>query len=425
MQKNIKKRLAVGALCATAALGAMLPVESSYATSGGISGVDIDTLTTWMNNTGGFTDVNFFDCVVGQYMLNRGIVAIERHMEENDNKFSDATLESMTQLGFCANNNIKSIEGIHKMPNLTYLNLQGNDIKEMDLSGNTKIKTLAVQNNPLVFLDLSNNPLLKSLSASDITVRTAARANYSEGGIYNFDLGSFGFLFNSDGDTTDWSIVVNDSYVYDANTHVIYTSNREALLYGVGAVSSDGSMITLDPNPVNAGSDIYVDGQSYRTYADIRWFVGEPWDSDAKLDSIYELIENDDYAYALSDLKAALKNATLVEVKAFRWTNDGWLEMTKDTGLSAESTTTHLSGQIPMDAKYGPKIEYYFETIEADPTDPAVGIKAPDTGLFTSIDDKIKTALPFIVLVSASLLALGIVAHLVKVQKQKVHFKKH
>ena len=106
-----------------------------------------------------FDDQNFYNCVVDSYNYsNDALLSYTTNM-------SDAQLESMNSLS-CWTKNIKSVKGIEKLTNLTYLYASDNQITELDVSKNVKLETLYASDNQLKSLDVSKNPNLTYLYAS-------------------------------------------------------------------------------------------------------------------------------------------------------------------------------------------------------------------------------------------------------------------
>lgn len=69
--------------------------------------------------------------------------------------------------------NIQSLKGIESFTNLTALNCNGNDLKELDVSRNTKLQSLQCEANHLTSLDLTQNTQLTELT----TITTSASSH--------------------------------------------------------------------------------------------------------------------------------------------------------------------------------------------------------------------------------------------------------
>lgn len=61
---------------------------------------------------------------------------------------------------------ISSTQGLEFFPNLTGLNISGNNISEIDLTNNTMLRMLFIDSNELATLNVSNNTLLTNLDCS-------------------------------------------------------------------------------------------------------------------------------------------------------------------------------------------------------------------------------------------------------------------
>ena len=96
----------------------------------------------------GFTDEKLYSCII--YNLNDQII---NNTENRDDNYvvKEEELLKLTDLT-CENFDIESLEGLEKLSNLTYLDLMGNKIKQIDLSKNTKIEYLYVDD----FVDVLN-----------------------------------------------------------------------------------------------------------------------------------------------------------------------------------------------------------------------------------------------------------------------------
>lgn len=134
----------------------------------------------------GFSDQNFYNCVVEAYnSVNYGnVIETETHEDEaTEEPIEDELGESVRKYGYytvsdvlpeegykniknlyCSWRNIKSADGISKLSNLENLELSGNqDLNYIDLSNNSNLKYINLQNQNLSSIDLSNMPNLESL----------------------------------------------------------------------------------------------------------------------------------------------------------------------------------------------------------------------------------------------------------------------
>lgn len=110
-----------------------------------------------------FDDDNFYKCVIDQYNEKNGkSISYDTSLTEEEL----LTIKSLV----CSGKNkdkselIMSVKGIEKLSNITLLDLNGNDLKTINLSSNTKLKQLYLDFNELTELDVSNNNELKYLS---------------------------------------------------------------------------------------------------------------------------------------------------------------------------------------------------------------------------------------------------------------------
>lgn len=88
----------------------------------------------------GFNDENFYSCIL--YNLNDQQI---NNIENRDENYiiKDDELLKLADLT-CENKEIESLSGIEKLSNLTYLALEGNKFKKIDLSKNPKVEYLYV-----------------------------------------------------------------------------------------------------------------------------------------------------------------------------------------------------------------------------------------------------------------------------------------
>ncbi len=106
-----------------------------------------------------FLSDNFYQCVVDSYNLENGVSL------GYTTSLSDEQLMSITSLS-CSYRDVDDASGIDKLTNLSSLDLSGNQLKQLDISKNLKLKELNVQNNSLTSIDVSSHSLLTSLDLS-------------------------------------------------------------------------------------------------------------------------------------------------------------------------------------------------------------------------------------------------------------------
>ena len=97
---------------------------------------------------------------------------IKRYDNDSDGWFSKNEIDMITDLYYTIVNNpyaekISSLKGIEHFKNLRKLYCGGNDLTELDISGNLKLTTLYCNNNKLTKLDLSNNKELNYVLCTD------------------------------------------------------------------------------------------------------------------------------------------------------------------------------------------------------------------------------------------------------------------
>lgn len=82
----------------------------------------------------------------------------------NDNNISEVNLSQNNRVKFIfiENNNLSEIE-VNNMSNLEKLELSGNNIATLDVSNNQQLQFLILDNNMITALDVSNNPELFTL----------------------------------------------------------------------------------------------------------------------------------------------------------------------------------------------------------------------------------------------------------------------
>ena len=97
-------------------------------------------------------EAHFPDPVFRQYILSQFDKDMDKTMTADD--------ASSVWIIICRNLGIRDLTGIEFFPGLIYLDCGGNDLTELDLVMNAKLKTLIVSRNPLKTLNISGNPEL-------------------------------------------------------------------------------------------------------------------------------------------------------------------------------------------------------------------------------------------------------------------------
>ena len=110
-----------------------------------VDGVAVDTFN--------FPDKNFRDVV-------------KTFDTDDNNILSDTEIAAVKKID-CKGRAITNLKGIEYFTALEYLYCYDNELTELDLSRNTKLKELNCSTNRLTVLDLSQNPKLKMVICSD------------------------------------------------------------------------------------------------------------------------------------------------------------------------------------------------------------------------------------------------------------------
>lgn len=86
----------------------------------------------------------------------------------NDNQLTEIDLSQNNRVKFIflENNNISGID-VRNMPNLEKLELKGNSVSEIDVTNNQQLQFLILDGNTITSLDVSNNPELFTLEVLD------------------------------------------------------------------------------------------------------------------------------------------------------------------------------------------------------------------------------------------------------------------
>ncbi len=200
----------------------------------GISDVMIKDGNVFELNSANFVDDNFYECIVDTYNTNNGTT------HDYTYELTDAELATITALDCEISDyadpidKINEVNNLRKLTGLTSLNLYGNNISVIDLSGNLS----------LTELDLANN----NLSAIDVSMLT----NLTDLTLYSNNLSSINLEYNTaltylDLDdnpltTIDLSTLVNLTDLYistDTLTTIDTSNNTNLILLEVGAGTFD------------------------------------------------------------------------------------------------------------------------------------------------------------------------------------------
>ena len=110
----------------------------------------------------GFTDQNFYNCVVGGFKS-------EYSNEEipasglTDKQLGKIKYLSCNGAGEEASQKIQNADGLEKMTALAHLNLNSNSLTSIDVSHNTALEELDLESNQLTSIDVSHNTALTNL----------------------------------------------------------------------------------------------------------------------------------------------------------------------------------------------------------------------------------------------------------------------
>ncbi|WP_126416496.1 InlB B-repeat-containing protein [Trueperella bialowiezensis] len=104
-------------------------------------------------------EVNFPDPVLRKYVADE----FDWH---NDGKLTDSERNSVKNINL-EKAGLTSLKGIEHFPYLANLNVSGNQLTEVDVSANQKLRFLNLNNNQVEEIDVSNNPDLRQLFADN------------------------------------------------------------------------------------------------------------------------------------------------------------------------------------------------------------------------------------------------------------------
>ncbi len=138
----------------------------------------------------------------------------------------------------------ESVE-VSNFPDLEFLNLWNNSLKEIDVSKNIKLQTLYLSNNELTEIDLSNNSLIKTL--------------YLDGNLFkNLDISNLDII-----ETLDLSIAKLEEVVYPVNLNLVSKINLESADYLTLRTILDLLYESQENNPRNGVEIIFPLNSSY------------------------------------------------------------------------------------------------------------------------------------------------------------------
>ena len=422
------KNIVAGITVCLAATGVLSLPTYATNTYGNMSGIDTNILNTWMQNTDGFSDLNFFDCTVAAVMLENNLLDTEMiaHVESNSNVLSTADLESITSLS-CNSQGIYNANGIEKMPNLTFLSLDGNsDLHGINIGNNFPLQTLSILNTSITNVDASNNSNLSTLRADGVNFLTPRRVEEvftnPNGEAYVF---AFRALLNGQLDAAGfWTPVASTEYdifygtgnyiagdYYFESAHGFYvlsTTNRPAPETKFTLSDGAGHTITIQSKPliisvrwtvINQDDQIIGD-EGYGIYDQL--YSNEVLDSDNYLNNILgdnqELLSIEAYISAYGymmplDYLAMFPGSTTTRLVGTVWQGghpDGITlhylirqNSAAQTDPTNPNAPTDPSNPIDPNNPANPSADVAGGTT-ADSSDSPV---APDTGLITTSAD--------------------------------------
>ncbi|MBR3172364.1 InlB B-repeat-containing protein [Candidatus Saccharibacteria bacterium] len=124
----------------------------------------------------GFNDQVFYNCIVEQFKTQYPSETIP------DSGLTDQQLAKMKKLacnGSSYETKISDATGINKLTDLTYLDLEWNELTSINLSSNTKLESLYLMNNNLTSLDVTSLPSLKIMKVNNNSLETLNVSNKS------------------------------------------------------------------------------------------------------------------------------------------------------------------------------------------------------------------------------------------------------
>lgn len=103
-------------------------------------------------------NVNIPDANFKNYLINNPLINTN-----GDNEIQISEANNFSGFIYCSGLNIKSMVGLEQFPNLTYLNCEQNQLKNLDITNNIALTGLLFSGNQLTNIDLSKNTKLNLL----------------------------------------------------------------------------------------------------------------------------------------------------------------------------------------------------------------------------------------------------------------------
>lgn len=203
------------------------------------------------------------------------------YLKDNFDENGDGILSSMERSVSSLNlkgKGISDLTGIELFYLLTYLDCSYNDLKTLDVSKNTRLRTLYCNNNHLTALDLSRNASLVKVDASNQFARAGEAAPSGNSSLpYQFDLNrintSLGAnvdiedfmskvysldVVNQDGNSVNFSVDTASKKWYFADKDVLVTYSYKTLSADSNDENSSGNTaVTVDASSMTTRPAIY------------------------------------------------------------------------------------------------------------------------------------------------------------------------
>ena len=356
----------------------------------------------WMENTG-FNDINFFLCVLDEFQTVNDISA-PSDIYGLDDALPDELLANITTLS-CVDADVTDTTGIDKLPNLESLDLSNNDITELDISKNIKLKRLNIEETSIWDLDVENNADLEELGIDhDIILVTSAYVERIPEGD-EFDIDDNKFKMDISG-LKFLDPIGEDIVRY--NDTASYISPFKTILMREFANSS--FLISFR----NTGSDHFVHLSARSTYAEyFLVFKDEDKDEITQRAIVEENCSENEYGWiSCSDDNIfygdAIDTDKIIEDKfsgIFKLEN---YKLSKVDIKPVENFTLTVDSDAVKKGIATPKGDYSYFAFYFEPDVPEVpstdAPATPDTGLFTNEDGSLKVAN---ILLSLAIIASG------------------
>ena len=199
-------------------------------------------------------DLNFYYCL--KDIVGEGGV-------DDDGTLLDTALSNLTELK-CNNKDIRTINGLELMPNLSTIELYGNKIDNIDLSANTKLKVLDLTGNKLSTINVDSNEELEELylnnnKLSSLVINTCPslkKLNVNNNLIEEVDVTNCTNLENYS--ITKNNIIIDDNNMVITNIplNTTYDNFNDIVLLSGDYIITDNDGNTLDNNKVIKTGDI-------------------------------------------------------------------------------------------------------------------------------------------------------------------------